>query len=246
MTRGLALPLLLTTALVAPLALEAQTAGEAPPARPARQTTAAGEARRTLSGADFEKQGVAVGDQVPDLDVVSLDGASTKLSSLWRQKPTLLVTASLTCGRSRESHMWVNEVAKKYGDRLNVAVLYTLEAHPIEDPSPYAKYSPELENPEHPGERPGGNRGEEGFPRRQPINLEQREELAREFRDMLSFEGPIVIDGMDNQGWEALGAGPNMGLLIDRDGKLLVKQGWLDGDEMSRSIDDFLKKPVAR
>ena len=57
----------------------------------------------------------------------------------------------------------MTEVAKKYAGRLNVAVLYTLEAHPVGDPSPYAEYSPELENPEHPGERPGGNVHEDGF-----------------------------------------------------------------------------------
>ena len=71
----------------------------------------------------------------------------------------------------------MTEVAKKYADRLNVAVLYTLEAHPVGDPSPYAEYSPELENPEHPGERPGGNVHEDGFPRRQPTDLEGREKL---------------------------------------------------------------------
>ena len=166
----------------------------------------------------------------------------TRLSVLWQERPTLLVTASLTCGRARERQPWVNEVAKKYADRLNVAVLYTLEAHPVGDPSPYAEYSPELENPERPGERPGANVHEDGFPRRQPTDLEGRETLARELAELFDFAGPVVIDSMNNQGWEALGAGPNMGFLIDRDGKVVVKHGWLDDTTMARSIEHFLQK----
>ena len=206
----------------------------------------AGGARREVAGADFEKQGVLAGQQVPDLDVVTLDGQPTRLSKLWQEKPTLLVTASLTCGRARSRQPWVTEVAKKYADRLNVAVLYTLEAHPVGDPSPYAEYSPELENPARPGERPGANRSEEGFPRRQPADLAGREEHAREFRDLFDFEGPIVIDAMSNQGWEALGSGPNMGFLIDRDGKVVVKHGWLHDRKMERSLSEFFAGASAR
>ena len=226
-----------------------QTLAQERPA-PGHQTRAeqqaVGDARREVAGSDFEKQGILAGEQVPDLDVVTLDGQPTRLSKLWQEKPTLLVTASLTCGRARSRQPWVTEVAKKYADRLNVAVLYTLEAHPVGDPSPYAEYSPELEDPAHPGERPGANRSEAGFPRRQPSDLAGREELAREFRDLFDFEGPIIIDAMSNQGWEALGAGPNMGFLIDRDGKVVVKQGWLHDRKMERSLSEFFAGASAR
>ena len=51
---------------------------------------------------------------------------------------------------------------------------------------------------------------------------------------------------MSNQGWEALGAGPNMGFLIDRDGKVAVKHGWLDDATMERSIEYFLEQQRKR
>ena len=72
------------------------------------------------------------------------------MSKLWQEKPTLLVTASLTWVARVNAEPWVEELSKKYRDRINVAVLYTIEAHPVTDPSPYAEYSPELENPERP------------------------------------------------------------------------------------------------
>jgi hypothetical protein len=194
---------------------------------------------RTLD--DFEKNGVVPGQSVPDLDVVTLDGSPTTLSKLWEEKPTLLVTASLTCGRARERQPWVEEIAKKYAGRLNVAVLYTIEAHPIIDPSPYAEYSPEYENPARPGERAGGNIAK-GLDRRQPTDLETRQRLAEEYKDLLRVDVPIVVDPMTNAGWEALGGGPNMGFLIGRDGKVEVKHGWFDGETMDRSIEHLLSQ----
>ena len=49
-----------------------------PPAPPQskEERRAAGDQRREAAGADFEKQGIVAGDQVPDLDVVTLDGAA--------------------------------------------------------------------------------------------------------------------------------------------------------------------------
>jgi hypothetical protein len=204
------------------------------------QQLATREARRASTGLEFEKNGVKPGEPVPDLQVVRLDGSPAPLSQLWQEKPTLLVTASLTCGRSRVRQPWVEELAAKYRDRINVAVLYTIEAHPVVDPSPYAAYSPELENAENPGERAGGNRGADGYERRQPTDLEGRRLLAEEFKDVVRVEVPIVVDDMSNEAWKTLGGGPNMGLLIGRDGKLVVKQAWFVGEKMDRSIAEHL------
>jgi hypothetical protein len=214
--------------------------GDSRDAHLTQEQIAAREARRAQTALDFDNNGVMPGQTVPDLDVVRLDGTPARLSTLWQEKPTLLVTASLTCGRSRERQPWVNELATKYKDRINVAVLYTLEAHPVIDPSPYAEYSPELENPEHPGERSGGNRGEPGLERRQPTDLDERKLLAEQFKDLLRVDVPIVMDPMNNAGWKALGGGPNMGFLIGRDGGVVVKHGWFDGETMDRSIEHYL------
>ena len=201
-----------------------------------------GEARRARTVEDFDTRGVVPGKKVPDLPVLSMDGEETSLSTLWQDdKPTLVVGASLTCGRSRERQPWVEELAEKYKDQLNVAVIYTQEAHPEIDPSPYAKYSPELENPERPGERPGGNE-KVGLARRQPIDLDGRLELAGEFRELLDVEVPILVDQMSNEAWEQLGGGPNVGLLVNPDGTVEVKHPWFDGETMDRSIEHYLQK----
>lgn len=58
----------------------------------------------------------------------------------------------------------------------------------------------------------------------------------------MRVEVPIVIDGMSNQAWKALGGGPNMGFLIGRDGKVAVKHAWFVGDKMDRTIAQYLEQ----
>jgi hypothetical protein len=189
--------------------------------------------------ADFEHQGVQVGGQLADLEVRTLDGKSIRFSELRAGKPTLLVSASLTCPVARERQEWVDRIALRFGERLNVAVVYTQEAHPMIDPSPYAYSTPELENPEHPGERLGGN-AKLGLARRQPTDLEQRGRLAQEYVELLDVRVPIVLDRMGNEAWSELGSGPNVGVLLRPDGTVAVKHGWFDGETMERSIEYLL------
>jgi hypothetical protein len=47
---------------------------------------------------------------------------------------------------------------------------------------------------------------------------------------------------MSNEGWKALGGGPNMGFLIRSDGTVEVKHGWFDGETMDRSIEHYLEQ----
>jgi len=201
------------------------------------------EKRRDLTITDIMESGVAVGSQVPAPKVLMPDGSVKTLADFCRGKPTLLVTASLTCGRSRERQPWVDKLAEKYKDRLNIAVVYTLEAHPTIDPSPYAKYSPELENPERPGERAGGNE-REGLLRRQPRNVDDRRKLAKEFQSRLHVKVPILLDEMGNEAWKSLGGGPNVGILVGRDGVVVVKHAWFEGESMDKSIESLLAQPA--
>lgn len=209
-----------------------------------RQMSAEGRAHHEQllaeNRADFEHQGAVVGGRMAgDLEVHTLAGQAVPLSAVLDGKPTLLVGASLTCPVARERQSWVDRIAREFAGRLNVAVVYTLEAHPWTDPSPYAQYTPELENPERPGERVGGN-DKAGLLRRQPTNLEERKRLAEEYRQILDVGVTIVLDGMSNPAWKELGGGPNVGVLLRPDGTVAVKHGWFDGETMRRSIEYFL------
>jgi len=177
---------------------------------------------------DFKSRGIEVGERIPELMVTTQHGAQQSLARLWQKRPVLLVTGSLTCPVSRREIPSVEGIRKKFGDRVFVAVLYTQEAHPSAGPFPYEDHG-----------QPKQNRIE-GLARAQPRTLEERGKLADEFKDRLRLSVPVVLDDMRNQAWETFGGGPNMALLVDRDGVVHAKQGWFDDDEMQEEIERFL------
>ena len=179
---------------------------------------------------DFVAQGIQVGESVADATVYTLEGTPRRLSEFWADQPMLLVTASLTCPVARQRSPAVEQLAQRFGDQVSVVMLYTIEAHPKGDPSPYAEGNEWL-TPQN---------QKEGILCRQPRTLEERLQRAKEFQHRLGVSVPVVIDGMDNGAWQTLGSGPNMGLLIRPDGVLAAKHGWFDGKAMLRSIQTLL------
>jgi len=174
----------------------------------------------------FESRGVQPGEPLPQLDLVALDGQPVSLDALQGDRPLVLVTASLTCNVARHHQPAVDQLAKSLGDTAEVIVIYTIDAHPQGDVCPYT--------------------GTEWVPKdnekdqvlvRQPTDMEQRLALARDFQHRFSDSATVLIDRMDNSSWKALGSAPNLGLLIDAEGIVRTRQGWVDADAMRAAID---------
>ena len=183
----------------------------------------------------WETQGVQVGEHVDDLSIYSLEGKGTRLSKLWKNRPVLLVTASLTCPIARGSCPHLQSIIDANDPEVRVVLLYTIEADPQTDASPYSP-GREWITPEN--ER-------SNILHRQPKTLEDRLLLANAMNDRLKSLAPMFVDGMDNAVWKSLGGGPNMALLIDTSGRVVAKQGWLDVGEMAKSVDALLHHRTA-
>jgi hypothetical protein len=87
---------------------------------------------------DFDAQGTQIGEPVSDLTVYTHGGEPRHLSEPWANQPVLLITTSLTCPVARQRTPAAEKIASQFRDRLSVVMLYTIEAHPSGDPSPYA------------------------------------------------------------------------------------------------------------
>jgi hypothetical protein len=128
-----------------------------------------------------ETSGVLVDEIVPKITVYTLDGKPAPLSSTWKDKPALIVTASITCPIAKRSCPSLVFKEHDFGDQVNAVILYTIEAHPRDGRSPYGPFK--------------GKRSQ--FPHDQPDTLEQRLELARAFA--AGIEGvPVLVDKMSN------------------------------------------------
>jgi ankyrin repeat protein len=163
-----------------------------------------------------------------DLLLYDLDGSSTKLSTLWKEKPVLLVHSSLTCPVSRDNCPHVDRLKSDFGDQIEVVVLYTTEAHPIGSPSPYSE----------------GGKLEWLTDRNivdkilvdEPKTLKARLARAHEYRDKQQIKARLLVDSMDNAVWKLFGGGPNTGIFIDQKGRVAARQGWLKPSLMAGEI----------
>lgn len=183
----------------------------------------------------WQRGGVQVGELARDLSIYSLEGKGMRMSRLWKDRPVVLITASLTCPMARGSGPLLQTIIDAHDPEARVIVLYVVDAHPNIDPSPYSP-GREWLTPEN--ER-------SNMLRRQPKSLEERLILANECDDRLKGVAPMFVDGMDNAVWKSLGGGPNMALLIDTDGTVIAKQAWLDVGEMNAAIDGLLRQRTA-
>lgn len=79
------------------------------------------------------ERGVGAGEQAPDATLSTLDGEPVTLSELWHDRPAVVEFGSITCPVFTHTIERMNELARRYGDRVNFAVVYTREAHPGQD-----------------------------------------------------------------------------------------------------------------
>lgn len=181
---------------------------------------------------DFERAGPKVGEQLADLSLLTLQGDTQRLGDAWKGGPALLVTSSLTCPKSRSRWPELKTLADKYQDRVNVVILYVIEAHPVGSVCPYKgveDITPENER--------------DGLLRKQPKTLENRLELAQEFKRLLRIQMPIYVDNMRDEAWKAIGAAPNVALLVDQDGIVAARSGWFEGKKSEEAIENLLRSP---
>lgn len=180
----------------------------------------------------FENVGPQVGEQLPDLQLRTIKGEVQRLGDAWRSAPALIVTSSLTCPKSRSRWPELSAIAKKYGDKLNVVVLYVIEAHPVGSVCPYKgveDITPENQR--------------DGILRAQPMSLEDRIELAQEFKRYLRIDVPIYVDMLDNRAWKAIGAAPNIAFLVEEGtGLVAARQGWFEGPALEKMLGEYFAK----
>ena len=176
----------------------------------------------------FAGRGVQPGQPLPALSLVNVDGSPVSITQIQAGRPMVLITASLTCNVARRQQKDVNAIQQRFGSDVTVTVVYTIDAHPKGDPCPYTgkEWVPK-------------DNEKDGVLIRQPIDLQDRISQARQFQQRYigNAHGPtVLVDTMDNASWIALGQAPNLGLFINRDGIVRLRQGWFDHKAMEQEL----------
>jgi hypothetical protein len=176
--------------------------------------------------------GFQAGDTVPDFTLFDhLDDSVNLGGRLAAGMPVLLVAGSYTCPVFRGKVDEINDMAALYNGQLTILVVYTVEAHPILDPSPYsgtvwvpsANYSDTVLYP-------------------QPKTYGERRAVVDSMLSRVTIDVPVLIDGPCNPWWSAYGPAPNNAYLIKTDGTVAAKHPWFDKapDNMYCDIDSLL------
>ena len=135
----------------------------------------------------FDDKGPQVGDQVPNLEIRTLENDPRELHSALNRRLTVLLTASYTCPKSRSTYPDVRALQAKYKDDVQFIILYIIEAHPQTDICPYTGK-----------EEVTDENIREGILRRQPKTMEERIKLAMEFRRSQQVTADLYLDTMEN------------------------------------------------
>lgn len=176
--------------------------------------------------------GFAPGDTVPDFKLYTLMGDSVQLSQVLQQGlPVLLISSSYTCPVFRGKIPDINKVDSIYQGQLQVYIIYTVEAHPDIDVSPYS-----------------GNvwttsaNITEGVLYRQPTTYGERAVVVDSLLSHYYIRPDILIDGPCNEWWLNYGTEPNSATLIKTDGSVFAFQQWFHRtpDNIFCEIDSLL------
>lgn len=173
------------------------------------------------------------GDYLPDLELPTLGGRETSIRHAAYGDLTIVVTGSFTCPKTRRHMPALQELKKKYGKQLGVTVVYVIEAHPEIDVCPYLGVVDVTE----------ANLRDKIL-HRQPTTTVERLAIVKTFHNRYPIEAAVLIDSMDNVAWRALGRSPNAALLVDRDDKVILRQGWFDPEKLEEEIAKRLPEPV--
>lgn len=186
------------------------------------------EAGRRLS--HFDTQAPRLDERAPDFGLPSVDGAQVELADLIGDQPIVLQLGSRSCPVFRNRRHWVEGLIEDYGDRVRFVVVYTLEAHPAGSKSPYSD-----------DEWLTWFNRLAGVRIAQPSSLEERTAQARLTREKLGLSSEVLVDTLDDRVWSAYGAASSPAFVIDREGRVALRQVWIEPREIRRTLDRLLE-----
>jgi len=86
----------------------------------------------------FMQASPQVGEQAVDFDLKTVGDEAVSISDLWAEKPVVLEFGCITCPVYRRKIQRMQKLYQDYSEDLHFVVLYIVEAHPDDTPSPYS------------------------------------------------------------------------------------------------------------
>ncbi|MFO0939428.1 MAG: deiodinase family protein [Pirellulales bacterium] len=150
--------------------------------------------------------GPKLNEQAPDFKLSTLDSREVQLSSIVREKPTVLIFGNFTCGPFRSQSGNIQKLYDHYKDRAHFFLVYVREAHPSD------------------GWWMQSNQ-RVGIDLKQPLDNLGRRKIAETCQRHLSITIPFLVDTIDDKVGSTYSGMPNRLYLIDTEGRVAFKNG---------------------
>lgn len=178
----------------------------------------------------FKQEAPKVGSTAPDFELQDVDGNTVSLKDLIGKKPIVLQMGSHSCPVYRYRRFDMNDLHAEFKDDVNFLIVYTIEAHPKGTNSPYSDeewvhFVNELTSTYV----------------EQPDSQQQRVKLADDSTKGLDIKyAPVLVDTISNQVWKKYGRAPSAAYVIDQQGKIAVRQAWIDPPALKVALEKLL------
>lgn len=180
----------------------------------------------------FNTTGYQQGDTLNDFTLFNYNGDTLNLRrELMKGKPVVLVSCSYTCPVYRNRVPQLNTLFAQYSDSVSIFLIYTIEAHPYPDISPYFGYV-----------NPSQQNINEGILYPQPANYGQRKHMVWKMDSAMTINVPVFIDGPCDTWLRNYGPAPNNAYLITKQGIVFSKHPWFNKPpkNMAADIDSLM------
>lgn len=180
--------------------------------------------------AHFEERAPAAGEVAPAFRVTDTSGSAVELTDLLGERPVVLQLGSRSCPVFRYRRFGMEKLIADYADRVHFVVVYTIEAHPAGAKSPYddEEWLTWIN-------RLTGVRIE------QAGDVEARRHEAAATAARLDLAQQVLVDSTDNEVWQAYGAAPSAAFVLDREGRVVLRQVWVDPVGLRAALDTLLE-----
>jgi hypothetical protein len=183
----------------------------------------------------LQQNGQVVGGPAADFQLFDMQGNAFHLGTVLMEKPVLMIAGSYTCPRFRDMIPVIDSIQTLYADQLSTVIIYTVEAHPHIDISPYFG----VVNTQQ-------TNINQGILYQQPVTHGERLQVANEMLAAMPISVPVLMDGPCNEWWEYYGPAPNIAYLISTDGLIVSRHTWLHQhpQDIFCDIDELLGQPT--
>ncbi len=183
----------------------------------------------------WNEMGFHEGEQSPNFTLFSGRGQKFNLYETLQKdnKPVMLITGSYTCDVTRHNLKAINELSDSIGNKVDMYMIYTIDAHPADVPSPYSA-----------NDKPWIAKANirDSVEEAQPATYGERIQLADKWKNDYDVKPPILIDTPENGFWKNFGQAPNMVYLILPSGIIYFKQSWFNEKEVKESVKSLLSQ----